>query len=681
MRKLLLFISVSLCMIPHLTSGQWIQQGGDIDGEAAGDNAGRSVSLSNDGSIIAIGASGNDGNGDASGHVRIYEFDGLNWIQLGQDIDGEFPNTLSGYSVSLSGNGSTVAIGAYLNDENGPNSGQVRIYQFNGVNWIQLGQDILGDFGGDYAGWSVSLSHDGSIAAIGARGNDGNGMDSGQVRVFQFDGVLWNQLGQDIDGEAAHDFSGASVSLSSDGSIVAIGAYWNSGNGPDSGHVRVYQFNGVNWVQVGQDIDGEAGGDNSGRSVSLSSDGSIVAIGAYWNDGNGQDSGHARVFQFDGATWNQLGQDIDGEAAQDFSGYSVSLNDNGNVIAIGALNNDGNGDFSGHVRIYEFDGAAWNQVGQDIDGEAPLDSSGEAVSLNGDGSMVAIGAVYNDGNGPESGHVRIYTNPWLSYTEVPDPVFEQALIDQGIDSEGILNALVLTSDLAGVSNLNVANLGITDLTGIEAFASLINLGCHGNLLTGLNLTHNVNLRRLYCQNNQLSTLNVSENTVLQVLYAQGNQLTHLDVTGLNVLTTFNAGNNPGLTCIAVDDPVSAAAQTGLYDGWIVDDLMVYANSCGMMAKSATPPEIKNIKNKSDEKVGMPHSVTVYPNPVSHTLHLVLPSETRPVKVSVYNMQGEEVATGQTANLSLSHLAAGIYMVRIETRNNGLLYRKIIVSGE
>ena len=52
----------------------------------------------------------------------------------------------------------------------------------------------------------------------------------------------WSQLVLDIDGEAADDYSGHSVSLSSDGTIVAIGAYYNDGNGSDSGHVRVYDI-------------------------------------------------------------------------------------------------------------------------------------------------------------------------------------------------------------------------------------------------------------------------------------------------------------------------------------------------------------------------------------------------------------------------------------------------------
>jgi hypothetical protein len=104
----------------------------------------------------------------------------------------------------------------------------------------------------------------------------------------------------DIDGEAAGDYSGWSVSLSSDGDIVAIGATRNSANGPNAGkagHVRVYQRVADGWNQLGNDIDAEVTGDQSGYSVSLSSDGRIVAIGAIYNDDNGSGAGHVRVYQ------------------------------------------------------------------------------------------------------------------------------------------------------------------------------------------------------------------------------------------------------------------------------------------------------------------------------------------------------------------------------------------------
>ena len=107
-------------------------------------------------------------------------------------------------------------------------------------------------------------------------------------------------------------------------------------------------------VQLGADIDGEAASDFSGWSVSLSSDGSTVAIGAPYNDANGANSGHVRIYENVSGTWTQLGADIDGEAASDFSGQSVSLSSDGSTVAIGATGDPANAaNSSGHVRIYE----------------------------------------------------------------------------------------------------------------------------------------------------------------------------------------------------------------------------------------------------------------------------------------------------------------------------------------
>ena len=254
----------------------------------------------------------------------------------------------------------------------------------------QLGIDIDGEAADDYSGSSVSLSSDGTRVAIGAPYNDGNGNSSGHVRIYELSGGTWSQLGSDIDGEAAADQSGYSVSLSSDGTRVAIGTYGNDGTGSFAGHVRIYEFSGGTWSRLGSDIDGEFANDYSGYSVSLSSDGTRVAIGAPYNDGNGNASGHVRVYEFSGGTWSQLGSDIDGEAAVDFSGGSVSLNSDGSRVAIGAYGNDDNGNASGHVRVYEFSGGTWSQLGSDIDGEAADDYSGHSVSLSSDGTRVAI---------------------------------------------------------------------------------------------------------------------------------------------------------------------------------------------------------------------------------------------------------------------------------------------------
>ncbi|MEP0263413.1 T9SS type A sorting domain-containing protein [Dokdonia sp.] len=435
MKKQLLII----LLFPFLSYGQ-VQIGQDIDGESTGDASGRSVSLNDDGTIVAIGAnlSGNNTN-STIGHVRVYENINGTWTQIGQDIDGESTGDESGRSVSLNGDGTILAIGAPLKDTN--DRGQVRIYMNTNGNWIQIGQNIDGEAGGDSFGNSVSLNTDGTIIAISAPGNNDNGSDSGHVRIYEYINDIWTQIGQDIDGEAGSDFSGGSVNLNTDGTIVAIGAGLNDGNGGGSGHVRIYENVNDSWTQVGQDIDGEAAGDFSGNSVSLNANGTIVAIGARSNNGvNGNSSGHARVYENVNNSWTQVGQDIDGEAADDGFGTSVSLTSDGTIIAIGADFNDGiNGENSGHVRIFKNINNTWTQIGIDIDGEAAVDVSSRSISLNTTGTTLAIGANFNDGvNGVNSGHVRVFDlSGLLATTEFdisqfqlyPNPASDHITID------------------------------------------------------------------------------------------------------------------------------------------------------------------------------------------------------------------------------------------------------------
>ncbi len=405
-----LIIVIISFLFGNTINAQWTQIGNDIDGESAGDESGYSVSLSSDGSIVAIGAYRNDGAGADAGHVRVYEYSGTNWVQLGNDIDAEASVDQFGYSVSLSSDGTILAVGARYNDGNGLESGHVRVFEYNGSNWIKIGSDINGEAADDRSGFSVSLSSNGLIVAIGAQYNDGNGSMSGHVRVYEYSGGNWIQLGNDIDGEAADDRSGA-VSINSDGTIVAIGAYANDGNGSMSGHVRVFEYSEGNWIQLGNDIDSEDSGDQFGYSVSLSSDGTILAVGAICNDGAGADAGHVRVYEYSGTNWVQLGNDIDAEASGDYLGHSVSLSSDGTILSVGAHGN------SGHVRVYEYSGGNWIQLGSDMDSEDIGDQFGHSVSLSSDGTILAVGAIGNDGAGADAGHVRVFENTSVGIIE------------------------------------------------------------------------------------------------------------------------------------------------------------------------------------------------------------------------------------------------------------------------
>ena len=385
------------------TSEEWTQLGLDIDGEATLDESGFRSTMNTNGNIVAIGAYKNDGTASAAGHVRVYIYSGHVWTQLGSDIDGDAVGDFFGLSVALNGDGTIVAGGATDWDASGgDNNGLVRVYTYTGSQWTQLGLDISGATDGDKLGMSVALNTDGTVVACGSTTGHSN---KGYVRVYTYNTAtqVWDLKGSQINGQASSDAFGISVALSGDGDRIAIGA---NGHNGDKGTVQVYAYS-VTWGQLGGDIDGEAAGDTSGDSLAMNDDGTIVAIGATLNDGGGTDSGHVRVWKFTTATvtWTQKGIDIDGENAGDFFGVSVALDSAGGTVVIGA---NGYSSDTGYSQIWDYVGSAWQQRGTTIAAEAAADRSGQSVSINDDGFRVAIGAHTNDGGGTDAGHVRIF---------------------------------------------------------------------------------------------------------------------------------------------------------------------------------------------------------------------------------------------------------------------------------
>ncbi|MFD2941489.1 Ig-like domain-containing protein [Flavobacterium notoginsengisoli] len=163
------------------------------------------------------------------------------------------------------------------------------------------------------------------------------------------------------------------------------------------------------------------------------------------------------------------------------------------------------------------------------------------------------------------------------YTTIPDPKFEQALIDFGIDTNPVIDGRVLTSNVTGVISLNVSSKGCTNLTGLQDFTSLqelyclqnalttldisqntalVKLSCGLNMLTGLNTSSNTALKELDCQKNRITSLDLSNNTALTILYCNENQLTNLDVSKSpqlnfleceqNQIVNLNVSVNPAL---------------------------------------------------------------------------------------------------------------------------------------
>ncbi len=410
MKKTILFL-----LFPFLSFAQWPQIGSDINSESIGDRFGTAVAMNAVGNIIAVGANLNDGNASNAGAVRIFQYISNAWTQIGNDIDGEAANDNSGLAISLNAAGTIIAIGAPENDDGGTNSGHVRVYQNNANVWMQIGSDIDGNSSGDAFGESVSLSADGTTLAIGASGVITNLGVVGQVKVYQNSSGVWTPIGNAINGIDEFGAFGSVVTLSSNGNILAVSA---PAAIDGKGVTRIYQNISNVWTQIGSDIIGIEDNESSGQSISISANGARIAIGApYVNS----DSGQTRVYENQGGSWVPLGGFIDGNTiGGTYYHIAVTLSDDGNTLAIGGSSNIGSGTFGhyeGSVKVYQLIGTTWSQSGADIIGIEDGERFGASIDFNADASALIIGSPRGVVNGNHSGISRIFGAGTLSTQE------------------------------------------------------------------------------------------------------------------------------------------------------------------------------------------------------------------------------------------------------------------------
>lgn len=398
-RKIRLLISfMSLCVC---CSAQ-IQVGGDIDGEFVNDEFGTSVSMSADGKIVAIGGPKNTDTIFAAGHVRVFQLESGEWTQLGNDINGKEDRDWFGYSVAISDDGNKLAVGSYR--ANG-----IRVFEYKNDEWIQLGQDINGGQGSIDVN-EVAISSDGTVVAVGASHFPYPTVNTGVVRLFEFDNDEWIQLGNEIIGEMEKDQSGWSVSLSSDGKTVAIGSINNNNGGDDSGQIRVFRYNESEWIQLGKSINGKGKGYSLGRSVSLSANGDRIVAGGHGSLYYEERPCYVGVYEFVGGEWTIVGQELDGYTNEGF-GWDVVISDTGDRIAVASPSNK-----NCPVRIFDLIDGEWRQVGHTIKNKREIDATGYSIGMSGDGRMVTAGSTR-----PGAGYAHIY--------DISDIVVEENLTD------------------------------------------------------------------------------------------------------------------------------------------------------------------------------------------------------------------------------------------------------------
>ena len=250
----------------------------------------------------------------------------------------------------------------------------------------------------------------------------------------------WNQIGEDIDGLAAGDWTGTAVSTNNSGDIIAIGenhsTYYN-------GRVRVFQKSSYNsWIQIGQSLygDGQGGsvwstnsedqGEKFGYNISLNSDGTILAISAPRHDimlGSvvlGQEAGLVKVYQLIDDLWVQMGNTINGEEELEATGFNgLELNNSGNILAISSVNG---------VKVYEFLQDSWTLLGGELiqsttDYNPGTSFQNASISINGSGNKLSVVNFYCrnayifefiDNSWQEIASFQLSLGPYLQNTKI-----------------------------------------------------------------------------------------------------------------------------------------------------------------------------------------------------------------------------------------------------------------------
>jgi hypothetical protein len=383
----------------NISSFKWNQIGVDINGVNT-ELLGYSVSLNHNGDILAIGSPYDDVNGLNSGSVKVYKWNGSAWSQMGSNLNGSADDTKGAY-VSLSSSGDILAVGSpfSINTLGNFKAGKVNVYKWSGVSWLDYGSTLYGDNAYDEFGHYISLGADGKVLAVGAPNPKPNGAEPGKAKIYKWDGSNWGTPIV-IDGNEVREQFGCSVALSYDGDVLAVGAPYNNSS---AGLVRVYKFYDGIW-NLKQTIQDGATGDLMGLTVSLSSDGDVLAVGSPHGSPNStHQSGITKVYKWNGTSWNKIGTDIDGTDVGDKSGMNVSLNAYGDVLAVGIPQTENTSTKGGITKIYKFNGYDWDLINT-ILGTDP-EQSGTSVSLNSDGNIVVTGAPYADSN---TGKVEVH---------------------------------------------------------------------------------------------------------------------------------------------------------------------------------------------------------------------------------------------------------------------------------
>ena len=270
-------------------------------------------------------------------------------------------------------------------------------------------QKLIASDGGSDDTFGIFIALDGNVAIIGARDDDDNGTDSGSAYVYTFDGGRWSETEKLVASDgASNDGFGRVVAIG--GNTAIVGASGDDDNGDGSGSAYVYTFDGMNWAET-QKLMASDGAELDFFGGAVAIDGNTAIVGAAGDDDNGSLSGSAYVYTFDGAGWRETQKltPTDGSASDRF-GFSIAID--GNVAIIGARDDNG----TGSAYIYTFDGTRWVETQRLAASDGTFGNVfGETVAVSGDTAIV--GASRDNENGFSSGSAYVFTFDGASWRE------------------------------------------------------------------------------------------------------------------------------------------------------------------------------------------------------------------------------------------------------------------------
>ncbi len=315
---------------------------------------------------------------------------GQNWTEEAS-IGGE-PHEECGTSLALSSDGKTMIVGCegYYSGR-----GKIKVYTKVGQNWIRKGEDITGVANVDLFGASVAISGDGSVIAVGANGAwAGDTVKyAGEVHVYQWLNNSWNVVGQTITGACENCRLGRSIDLSHDGKLLAVGETGFKEQGSVIGRLNVYRLEDDRWV-IDQIFKGSSYNEAFGYSCDLAGNGGYLVIGSYnYIDSSSIGSGRVVTYKRTNGSWQLRGQNLFSlDSFDSHFGYSVSISEEGNRLIIGApfaqISTDGSPE--GAACFFKFENSLGKLEAGTVRGDSG-DFLGSVVKMSPNGKVAAIG--------------------------------------------------------------------------------------------------------------------------------------------------------------------------------------------------------------------------------------------------------------------------------------------------